>query len=284
MTPSSDLDLLVINDEGATRHERLLCPESGDQLDVVVMTRAMAERHRMSASYVQGAALEEGRTVYLREGATPTVTGPTYTSSGGEMVRTHSSSRTMQPSCSRQQRRSGMTPTGRDARSRSASTCSTRWSTRSRRLLRRTAGASSTRTTWRTGRGAIARRRFRADRRAARRAEPVRRAVSDQDEVRRRAGRGHLADAVGVAGLPRTTARRDAAGLPHDAPLDFAPAALQPLIRRDSVTDRRRYAPEPAGAGFFSAIFWLIGRWIGVWTRLTRVWTRQRSAVQLEAA
>ena len=43
-------------------------------------------------------------------------------------------------------------------------------------------------------------------------------------------------------------------GLPHDAPLDFAPAALQPLIRRDSVTDRRRYAPEPAGAGFFGDI------------------------------
>ena len=45
---------------------------------------------------------------------------------------------------------------------------------------------------------------LRADRRAARRAEPVRRAVSEQDEVRRRAGRGHLADPGGVAGLPRT--------------------------------------------------------------------------------
>ena len=30
-------------------------------------------------------------------------------------------------------------------------------------------------------------------------------------------------------------------GVPPDAPLDFAPAALQPLIRRDGVTDRRRW-------------------------------------------
>ena len=30
-------------------------------------------------------------------------------------------------------------------------------------------------------------------------------------------------------------------GLPPDAPLDFAPAALQPLICRDGVTDRRRW-------------------------------------------
>ena len=30
-------------------------------------------------------------------------------------------------------------------------------------------------------------------------------------------------------------------GVPPDAPLDFAPTALQPLIRRDGVTDRRRW-------------------------------------------
>ena len=30
-------------------------------------------------------------------------------------------------------------------------------------------------------------------------------------------------------------------GAPPDAPLDFAPAALQPLVRRDGVTDRRRW-------------------------------------------
>ena len=52
------------------------------------MSRATAERHRLSASYVQGAALEEGRTVYLRDGATATATGPTYTWNGTTMVRT----------------------------------------------------------------------------------------------------------------------------------------------------------------------------------------------------
>ena len=30
-------------------------------------------------------------------------------------------------------------------------------------------------------------------------------------------------------------------GVPPDAPLDFAPTALQPLIRRDGVTDPRRW-------------------------------------------
>lgn len=93
MTGKSDLDLLVIregddHDALSARHERWRCPTNGDHLDVVVMTRAAAERHRMSASYVHGAALEEGRTLYLREGATPTLTGPIHTWNGFEMVRT----------------------------------------------------------------------------------------------------------------------------------------------------------------------------------------------------
>ncbi len=93
MTASSDLDLLVITDEDGgrsspTRHERWHCSESGDQIDVVIMNRATAERHRLSASHVQGVALEEGRTVYLRDGATPTATGSTYTWNGVEMVKT----------------------------------------------------------------------------------------------------------------------------------------------------------------------------------------------------
>ena len=93
MTPSSDLDLLVIRAEGdqrfpLTRHERWQCPEAGGQVDVVVMTRTTAERHRLSASYVQGAALEEGRTVYLRDGVTPIATGPTCTWNGTTLVRT----------------------------------------------------------------------------------------------------------------------------------------------------------------------------------------------------
>ncbi len=39
-------------------------------------------------------------------------------------------------------------------------------------------------------------------------------------------------------------------GLPRDAPLDFAPKALQPLIRHDGVTDRRRWesAVVPPGS------------------------------------
>ena len=90
MTPESDLDLLVIKDDdgGSSNHERWQCPESGDQIDVVIMSRTTVERHRLSASYVQGAALEEGRTVYLRDGATATATGPTYTWNGTTMVRT----------------------------------------------------------------------------------------------------------------------------------------------------------------------------------------------------
>ena len=93
MTGKSDLDLLVIKESDGrerlpARHERWRCPATGDQLDVVVMTRAAAERHRMSASYVQGAALEEGRTLYLREGATLTLTGSIATWNGLEMVKT----------------------------------------------------------------------------------------------------------------------------------------------------------------------------------------------------
>lgn len=95
MTPSSDLDLLVIKEEDpsrrsttSTRHERWPCPQGGRHLDVVVTNRATAERHRLSASHVHGAALEEGLTVYLRDGATPTATGPTCTWNGTAMVKT----------------------------------------------------------------------------------------------------------------------------------------------------------------------------------------------------
>ena len=93
MTRWSDLDLLVIKNEDdgradATGHERWQCAEAGGQLDVLVTNRATAERHRLSAAHVHGAALEDGRTVYLRDGATPTPTGPTYTWNGSAMVKT----------------------------------------------------------------------------------------------------------------------------------------------------------------------------------------------------
>ena len=93
MTRSSDLDLLVIKNEDDERadamgHERWQCAEAGGQLDVLVTDRATAERNRLSAAHVHGAALEDGRTVYLRDGATATPTGPTYTWNGSAMVKT----------------------------------------------------------------------------------------------------------------------------------------------------------------------------------------------------
>ena len=73
----------------------------------------------------------------------------------------------------------------------------------------------------------------------------VRRAVSEQDEVRRRAGRGHLADPSGVAGLPQTPR----GGTPRRP--DFAPPVLQlaPDIayrRLKYVSDWRLVEGEPA--------------------------------------
>ena len=46
-----------------------------------------------------------------------------------------------------------------------------------------------------------------------------------------------------LAALPSYREHRAAGrrGVPPDAPLDFAPPALQPLLRRDGVTDRRRH-------------------------------------------
>ena len=92
MSEHSDLDLLVLKEHNDTRsrihHDHWTCPASGDQLDVIVMDRATAERHRQSASHLQGAALEEGRTLYVRKGITPTRTGPTYAWDGKQMVKT----------------------------------------------------------------------------------------------------------------------------------------------------------------------------------------------------
>lgn len=91
MSDRSDLDLLVIKERGRgvpPRHDRWQCARSGDKLDVIVMDRATAERHRLSASHIQGAALEGGRTVYVRDGITPAATGPACTWNGAEMVKT----------------------------------------------------------------------------------------------------------------------------------------------------------------------------------------------------
>ena len=91
MSERSDLDLLVIKERGEgvpPRHDRWQCARSGDALDVIVMDRATAERHRLSASHIQGVALEQGRTVYVRDGITPAATGPACTWNGTEMVKT----------------------------------------------------------------------------------------------------------------------------------------------------------------------------------------------------
>ena len=90
MTPASDIDLLAIRRDAAghTRHEHWTCTETGDRLDVVIMDRATAERHRLSAYHIQGAALEQGRTIYARPSADLLATGPNYNWNGTAMVRT----------------------------------------------------------------------------------------------------------------------------------------------------------------------------------------------------
>ena len=90
MTPSSDIDLLAIRpgNAGQPSQEHWKCGETGDRLDVVIMDRSTAERHRLSAYYVQALALEEGRTIYARPGARLLRTGPTYYWNGAAMVRT----------------------------------------------------------------------------------------------------------------------------------------------------------------------------------------------------
>ena len=89
MSELSDLDLLVIKERGphAPEHEHWECRQTGDELDVILMNRTTAEQGRRSAAYIQGAALEEGRTIYARAGITPIPTGPTYTWNGEKMVK-----------------------------------------------------------------------------------------------------------------------------------------------------------------------------------------------------
>ena len=92
MTAESDLDLLVIKEpepgEPARDHAHWECENTGGDIDMILMDRASAENGRRSAGQVQGAALEEGRTVYTRGGVEPIRTGPIYRWNGREMVRT----------------------------------------------------------------------------------------------------------------------------------------------------------------------------------------------------
>ena len=95
-------------------------------------------------------------------------------------------------------------------------------------------------TTWRTGRGATGRPRFEqtAERHAglSRFAGPFLSRMKFVDEQGE--GASPTLSALRAYREHRAAGRR---GAPPDAPLDFAPAALQPLIRRDGVTDRRRW-------------------------------------------
>ena len=91
MNADSDIDLLVIKkrsgEDPTTWQEHWKCG-TDDRLDVIIMDRETAERYRHSAYYVQGSALEEGRSIYTRDGFTPIRTGPTYTWNGSAMVKT----------------------------------------------------------------------------------------------------------------------------------------------------------------------------------------------------
>lgn len=91
MSKDSDLDLLVIKEpepgRPPTDHAHWECEETGDAVDVLLMDRTTVESGRRSASRVQSAALEEGRTVYARAGVHPVPTGPTYSWNGREMVK-----------------------------------------------------------------------------------------------------------------------------------------------------------------------------------------------------
>ena len=91
MTTNSDIDLLVIKErskEDPAAWQEHWRSARGDQLDVIVMDRHTVEKHRNSAYYVQGSALEEGQSIYTRAGFAPVRTGPTYTRNGAIMAKT----------------------------------------------------------------------------------------------------------------------------------------------------------------------------------------------------
>ena len=92
MTDESDLDLLVIaereNEDGRTRQETWEARNGRDyDVDIVMMNRTTAEAWRHSTTRIQGAALQEGRTVYARNGVEALETGPAYFWNGHEMVK-----------------------------------------------------------------------------------------------------------------------------------------------------------------------------------------------------
>ena len=92
MTAESDVDLLVVRSATSERaclpHDRWECSTTGTRLDVIVTNRERADYNRLSAAFIEGRALEEGRTIYTRDGAEPLSTGPPCIERNGWMVKT----------------------------------------------------------------------------------------------------------------------------------------------------------------------------------------------------
>lgn len=91
MWSGSDLDLLVIREDGPEDHEwrraRLDCEGTAHELDVLVRGLSTVKARRRCSGAVEAAAVEEGRTVYRRDGAETVRTGPERVASGGTMAR-----------------------------------------------------------------------------------------------------------------------------------------------------------------------------------------------------
>lgn len=92
MTDDSDLDLLVIAEPSPDKlgtHREHWEARNGEtyDIDLILMDQATAEAGRHSTTRIQGIALEEGRTIYARDGIDPIGTGPAYVWNGREMVK-----------------------------------------------------------------------------------------------------------------------------------------------------------------------------------------------------
>ena len=89
-TKESDIDLLAITDDrngGAPEaYEERRDDETGCRIEVVVRHRSTVEEKRTWAAAVEAAAVEEGITVYLKNGAAAIATGPRKARVNGMMV------------------------------------------------------------------------------------------------------------------------------------------------------------------------------------------------------
>ena len=89
-TKESDIDLLAITDDrngGAPEaYEERQDDETGCRIEVVVRHRSTVEEKRTWAAAVEAAAVEEGTTIYLKNGAAAIATGPQKARVNGMMV------------------------------------------------------------------------------------------------------------------------------------------------------------------------------------------------------